>query len=83
MQRLREIPAWNLRFGGIRRNACTKSRRLISRRSQVQILPRYCEDPGNRAFSLERPNTALALQALLEVSALLRVDLGTPARGTA
>jgi hypothetical protein len=26
-------------FGGIRRNACTQSRRLITRRSQVQILP--------------------------------------------
>ena len=35
----REILAWNLRLGGIRRNAYTKSRRLITRRSQVQILP--------------------------------------------
>src|SRR5512133_3457464 len=31
--------ARSLRFGGIRRNACTESRRLITRRSQVQILP--------------------------------------------
>jgi hypothetical protein len=28
-----------LHFSGIRRNACTQSRRLITRRSQVQILP--------------------------------------------
>ena len=28
-----------LHFGGIRRNTCTRSRRLITRRSQVQILP--------------------------------------------
>ena len=28
-----------LHFGGKRRNACTQSRRLITRRSQVQILP--------------------------------------------
>src|SRR5438045_3708985 len=28
-----------MRFGGIRRNACTQSTRLITRRSQVQILP--------------------------------------------
>src|ERR1043166_8327324 len=31
--------ARSLRFGGIWRNACTESRRLITRRSQVQILP--------------------------------------------
>jgi NAD dependent epimerase/dehydratase family len=31
--------AWNLRLGGIRRNAYTRSRRLISRRSQVQSPP--------------------------------------------
>jgi hypothetical protein len=35
----RRKPAQNLRLGGIRRNACTRSRRLITRRSQVQILP--------------------------------------------
>ena len=28
-----------LRLGGIGRNACTRSRRLIARRSQVQIVP--------------------------------------------
>ena len=32
-------PARNLLLGGIRRNACTEPRRLITRRSQVQILP--------------------------------------------
>src|SRR4029450_223921 len=31
--------ARSLHFGGIRRNACTRSKRLITRRSQVQILP--------------------------------------------
>src|ERR671912_1481135 len=31
--------ARSVHFGGIRRNACTYSRRLITRRSQVQILP--------------------------------------------
>ena len=31
--------AWNLHLGGIRRNAYTHARRLITRRSQVQILP--------------------------------------------
>jgi hypothetical protein len=39
MQRLRANLARNVRLGGIRRNACTRSRRLITRRSQVQILP--------------------------------------------
>jgi predicted dithiol-disulfide oxidoreductase (DUF899 family) len=39
MQRRRAILARNLHFCGIRRNACTQSRRLITRRSQVQILP--------------------------------------------
>src|SRR5215212_1769298 len=39
MQRPWANLARNLRLGGIRRNACTESRRLITRRSQVQILP--------------------------------------------
>jgi len=32
-------PARKLHLGGMRRNACKRSRRLIARRSQVQILP--------------------------------------------
>jgi hypothetical protein len=51
MQRVREILAWNLRFDGIRRHACTQSRRLITRRSQVQTLPPLPEKPRNRGFS--------------------------------
>src|SRR5215207_3304270 len=50
MQRPWANPAWSLHFGGTRRQACTQSRRLITRRSQVQILPPLLKDPGNRAF---------------------------------
>jgi hypothetical protein len=35
--------AWNPRFGGTLRHACTESGRLITRRSQVQILPPLLE----------------------------------------
>src|SRR5438477_10654840 len=45
MQRVREILAWKLRLGGIRRHACMQLRRLITRRSQVQILPPLLERP--------------------------------------
>src|SRR2546421_6456114 len=31
--------ALSVHFGGIRRNPCTQSKRLITRRSQVQFLP--------------------------------------------
>jgi hypothetical protein len=41
-------------FGGTRRHACTQSRRLITRRSQVQILPRYLERPRKRGLFLCR-----------------------------
>jgi hypothetical protein len=43
MQCVREIPAWSLRLGGTRRHTNTQSRRLITRRSQVQILPPLLE----------------------------------------
>jgi hypothetical protein len=43
MQRPWANLARNLHLGGIRRNACTESRRLITRRSQVQILPPLLE----------------------------------------
>jgi hypothetical protein len=39
------------RFGGIRRHACTQSRRLITRRSQVQILPPLLERPWQQGLS--------------------------------
>src|SRR5215211_34098 len=52
MQRLRGILARGLHLGGIRRNAFTQSRRLITRRSQVQILPPLLERPGNGVFSV-------------------------------
>jgi hypothetical protein len=39
MQRPGANLAQSMRSGGIRRLACTKSSRLITRRSQVQILP--------------------------------------------
>src|SRR6266496_671660 len=58
MQRPWANLARNLHLGGIRRNACTQSRRLITRRSQVQILPRYCESAGDGAF--RAPEAALA-----------------------
>ena len=48
----RKIPAWNLHLGGIRRNGCTWSRRLITRRSQVQILPPLLERPRKRGLPL-------------------------------
>jgi hypothetical protein len=44
--------ACNLRFGGIRRNACTDSRRLITGRSRVQIPPRYTKALLGRALCL-------------------------------
>src|ERR671931_2444307 len=52
MQARRGKQARRRRFGGTRRNACTSSRRLITRRSHVQILPRYCERPWKRGLSL-------------------------------
>src|SRR6266540_1502017 len=58
MQRIWANLARNLHLGGIRRKACTQSRRLITRRSQVQILPRYCESAGDGAF--RAPEAALA-----------------------
>jgi len=39
-----------LHLGGIPRNACTESRRLITRRSQVQILPPLLERPRKRGL---------------------------------
>lgn len=39
MQRLWANLALSLHFGGVRRHVYTESRRLITRRSQVQILP--------------------------------------------
>jgi hypothetical protein len=39
MHRPQSNRARNLHLGGIRRNTCTQSRRLTTRRSQVQILP--------------------------------------------
>src|SRR5437773_395094 len=51
VQRPRANVAGNLRLGGIRRNACTESRRLITRSSQVQIPPPLLtRGPGNGAF---------------------------------
>src|SRR5436190_7160929 len=45
--------ARNLRFGGIRRHACTQWGRLITRRSQVQSCTSATEKgSGSRAFSL-------------------------------
>jgi hypothetical protein len=53
-------------FGGTRRNACTRSKRLITRRSQVQILPRYLEKTLVTGPFLFRGADALALlQAFL------------------
>jgi hypothetical protein len=42
--------ARSLRLGGIRRNTCTQSRRLITRRSQVQILPPLLRRPSQAAL---------------------------------
>ena len=42
---------WNLHYGGMRSHAHGRPRRLITRRSQVQILPRYLERAGNGAFA--------------------------------
>jgi hypothetical protein len=59
--------ARNLHLGGIRRNACTESRRLITRRSQVQILPPLLEKAlETRPSPFRAPDTAHALQALQE-----------------
>ena len=47
------ILARNLHFCGMRRHACTQARRLITRRSQVQILPpllRKAPETGISAF---------------------------------
>src|SRR5438094_8711490 len=41
-------------FGGIRRNAYTYSRRLITRRSQVQILPPLLKRPWKQSLLLQR-----------------------------
>ena len=49
MRGLRANLARNVRLGGIWRNACTRSRRLITRRSRVQIpppLPRKAPETG-------------------------------------
>jgi hypothetical protein len=47
-------PARSLHFGGIQRNACTQSRRLITRRSQVQILPPLLrEGPASQGLFAE------------------------------
>src|SRR6266568_1666791 len=52
-QRLGPDLAWNLRFGGRPRQETSHPRRLITRRSQVQILPPlFAKGPGNGAFSL-------------------------------
>src|SRR5436190_9021188 len=42
--------ARNLHLAGIRRNACTRSRRLITRRSQVQILPPLLKRPWRQGI---------------------------------
>src|SRR5439155_5969996 len=42
--------ALSVHFGGIRRNPCTQSNRLITRRSRVQIPPPLLERPRNGAF---------------------------------
>src|SRR5262249_22103135 len=51
----RTILARSLHFGGTRRNACTQSRRLITRRSQVQILPPLLERPWKQGLSSLSP----------------------------
>src|SRR6266566_2523758 len=43
--------ARNLHFGGIRRNPYTRWRWLITRRSQVQILPPLLERPWKQGLS--------------------------------
>jgi hypothetical protein len=56
--------AWSLHFGGIQRNACTYSRRLITRRSQVQILPSLLvKAPGTGPFPLKSWTPKTKLQA--------------------
>jgi hypothetical protein len=47
--------ARSLHFCGIRRNACTQSRRLITRRSQVQILPPLLQRPWKQGLLLTKP----------------------------
>src|SRR5436190_19366642 len=58
--------ALSLHFGGIRRNACTYSRRLITRKSQVQILPPLLEEwkspATRRVFHLMRGRSDLTLR---------------------
>ena len=51
---------WNTAciFCGTVRNAATPLTRLTTRRSQVQILPRYCEGVGNGAFRMIVPGMA-------------------------
>jgi hypothetical protein len=39
MQKVKPDLAWNLHYGGMQRHGDGRSRRLITRRSQVQILP--------------------------------------------
>src|SRR5919204_5192498 len=41
----------SLHFGGIRRNAYARSRRLVTRRSRVQILARYRERHSGTGLS--------------------------------
>src|SRR5205823_9450383 len=45
-------PGRTLDLGGIRRHACAQSRWLITRRSQVQILPPLSERPWKQGLSL-------------------------------
>jgi GrpB-like predicted nucleotidyltransferase (UPF0157 family) len=64
-----QLPSANLarrlHFGGIRRNACTESRRLITRRSQVQILPPILERPRKRGLSCSVARSAETFAQLL------------------
>src|SRR6266516_5753839 len=53
--------ALSVHFGGIRRNPCTQSKRLITRTSRVQIPPPLLERPRKRGlsllwFALQRPH---------------------------
>ena len=59
--------ACSVRFCGIRRHELAHSRRLITRRSQVQILPPLLtEGPGNRAFSLRAQDAVATSSSALQ-----------------
>ena len=72
--------ALSLHFYGTQRNGRTQAKRLITRRSQVQILPPLLRrGPGNGAFSL-RGQRIGAVAAGWQAGLILRPGKRTPRR---